>query len=54
MSFQADLTRAANKNGIALGLAGSGPWISDPAVHRLITFEDLRVLLTEGSQPAKM
>jgi hypothetical protein len=53
MSFQADLTRAADENNIALALAGSGPWVSDPAVHRLVTFEDLRVLLTEGVQRAK-
>jgi excisionase family DNA binding protein len=54
MRYQVELTRTAEENNIALGLAGSGPWISDPAVHRLITFEDLRVLLTEGIQPAKM
>jgi len=54
LRFQAELTRAANKNGIALALAGSGPWISDPAVHRLFSFEDLRVVLTEGIQSANI
>jgi MerR family transcriptional regulator, light-induced transcriptional regulator len=43
--YQAELTRTAEKNNIAVALAGSGPWVSDPAVHRLIAFDDLRVLL---------
>jgi methanogenic corrinoid protein MtbC1 len=52
--YQAELTRTVEKTSIALALAGSGLWVSDPAVHRLITFEDLRALLTEGVQRANM
>jgi excisionase family DNA binding protein len=47
--YQRELMRTANKNGIALALAGGGPWISDPAIHRLVTFEDLRVLLARDA-----
>lgn len=45
--YQTELTRTAEKNDIGLALAGGGPWVTDPAVHRLITFEDLRALLAE-------
>jgi excisionase family DNA binding protein len=46
-AYEAELTRTAKKNDIGLALAGSGPWVTNPAVHRLITFEDLRTLLAE-------
>jgi MerR family transcriptional regulator, light-induced transcriptional regulator len=45
--YQAELTRTAEKTGFGLALAGSGPWVADPAVHRLVTFEDLSSLLTD-------
>jgi excisionase family DNA binding protein len=48
LRYQPELTRLAEENNIALGLAGSGPWVSDPAVQRLVAFRDLRALLTEG------
>ena len=48
--YQAELRRTAEKNGIGLALAGSGPWVADPAVNRLITFEDLRAFLRERQQ----
>jgi excisionase family DNA binding protein len=51
--YQAELKRTAEANGIALGLAGGGPWISDPKLHRLVTFEDLRALLAGLYQPEK-
>lgn len=44
--YQAALSRVAAKNTVELGLAGSGAWIPDPAVHRLISFEDLRIFLS--------
>jgi len=45
--YQAELTRIAERNNIGLALAGSGPWVTDPAIRRLITFQDLRALLIE-------
>jgi len=45
-NYQAALSQAAAKNRVELGLAGSGSWSPDPTVHRLITFEDLRTLLS--------
>jgi len=44
--YQAELSRAAAKNHVELALAGSGAWSPDPAVHRLISFEDLRTFLS--------
>jgi excisionase family DNA binding protein len=43
--YQSVLGQVAADNRVALGLAGSGAWSQDPAVHRLVTFEDLREFL---------
>lgn len=48
--YQTILKRVAEENGIRIALAGSGPWINDPAVHRLISFGDLRAFLRESEQ----
>ncbi len=48
--YQTELKRAAEENGIALALGGSGAWAVDPAVHRLITFDDLRAFLRDSEQ----
>jgi MerR family transcriptional regulator, light-induced transcriptional regulator len=44
--YQSALAQVAANNHVELGLAGSGAWSHDPAVHRLITFEDLRTFLS--------
>jgi excisionase family DNA binding protein len=46
-SYQTELSQVATMNRVELGLAGSGTWSPDPAVRRLITFEDLRSFLAE-------
>jgi excisionase family DNA binding protein len=48
--YQAELEHTVEDSDISLALAGSGPWVPNAAVHRVITFEDLRVLLTENTQ----
>jgi excisionase family DNA binding protein len=45
--YQRELTLVAENNDIGLALAGSGPWVTEPGIRRLITFEDLRALLAE-------
>jgi excisionase family DNA binding protein len=47
LRYQGVLKQTAEQTGIALGLAGSGQWLSDPTIHRLITFQDLRALLAD-------
>jgi excisionase family DNA binding protein len=49
-SYQTELSQVAAKKHVELGLAGSGTWSPDPAVRRLITFEDLRTFLAEKKQ----
>jgi excisionase family DNA binding protein len=44
--YQSALGQVAANNRVELGLVGSGAWSQDPAVHRLVTFEDLRTLLS--------
>jgi excisionase family DNA binding protein len=44
--YQSALGQVAANNRVTLGLAGSGAWSADPAVRRLITFEDLREFLS--------
>jgi hypothetical protein len=51
--YQSALSQVAADNHVELGLAGSGAWSLDPAVHRLITFEDLRTFLSCRSDPGK-
>jgi methanogenic corrinoid protein MtbC1 len=44
--YQSALGQVAADNRVTLGLAGSGAWSQDPAVSRLITFEDLREFIS--------
>ena len=50
--YQVELRRIAAKSHVELGLAGSGAWVPDPAVHRLSSFEDLRAFLVDKNQQA--
>jgi len=50
-SYQTELKRAAEKNSIALALGGSGAWVVDPSVHRLVTFKDLHSALADWGRP---
>ncbi|HUV63473.1 MAG TPA: MerR family DNA-binding transcriptional regulator [Sedimentisphaerales bacterium] len=50
--YQAELKHITERNDIGLALAGSGAWVADPTIHRLVTFEDLRALLTKWDQSA--
>jgi len=44
--YQSALRQVVADDSVALGLAGSGAWSQDPEVHRLVTFEHLRELLS--------